>query len=100
LFNAFPILAKDKHNPIANPISLGANHCKIIENCVVFILSPPNPKIVLPINIMTIDLVEHPIAKINCPINIENPKARNIILYPYLKIINPPRRGRIILGSE
>jgi hypothetical protein len=100
LLSAFPNLANDKLNPMAKAISLGANHCKIIENCVVFILSPPNPKIVLPINIITIDFVEQPKAKINCPINIENPKARNIILYPYLKIIKPPNKGRIIFGRE
>jgi len=47
-----------------------------------------------------IDFIEQPKAKINCPIRIENPKTRNIILYPYLKIIIPPIKGRIIFGRE
>jgi hypothetical protein len=98
--STFPILAQDIHNPIANAISLGANHCKIIENCVVLMLSPPNPNIVLPINIIVIDLLEQPIAKINCPIKIEAPKARNINLYPYLNISTPPNKGRTIFGNE
>ena len=88
------------HNPNAKEISLAANHCKITEISVVLILSPPKPKIVRPINITKTDLVEQPIANINCPKRIEKPKTRNIILYPYLNISTPPNKGRITFGSE
>lgn len=86
--------------PKANDNSLGLNQLTIKVLCVAFIASPPNPKTILPIIMEFIDLNEHPMANIICPIKIRMPNIINIDLYPYFTIKIPPKNGIAILGKE
>ena len=87
--------------PNANDNSFPKNHLLTTADYVTVKFSPPNPKIILPINIITNVFLDNVDKKhTNYPIITIKENKNNPYLTPILSIKIPPNRGKIIFGIE
>lgn len=100
LLKTEPSLATERFKPKAKATSLPANQSAKMEEFATEMLSPPNPKMILPINITGQDLMETPNAKMTCPMAIKETKITRQTLTPNLAIKYPPKNGKKMLGME
>jgi hypothetical protein len=100
LLKTEPSLATERFNPKAKATSLPANQSARMEELATEMLSPPNPKTILPRNMTGQDLMETPKAKMTCPMAIKETKITRHTRTPNFAIKYPPKNGKKMLGME